>query len=132
MAKIWSKEYKVVKMTWDFADQGGAVGTIALGDLPSNFVVQKMDIYCETAPVGGGTITVGDAGDTDGYHGDMDALSAATLTRASGALIYDSTDDHDISYVVPAADDGVVLEIATTAYTAGKIHFYFTGFQLDE
>lgn len=131
--RIFSKDPKVIKFTWEPAVDGGDVGTIDLGNLPNNFVVEKMDIYAETALTGGGTCTLGNDGgsaDADGYATDMDGLSEGSLTRASGALLDNS--GAALSHLVESAADGVVVTVATAAYTAGKLHFYFSGYSIDE
>lgn len=137
MARVFSKDYRVEKFTWDVPEDGGAVGTIALGNLPTNFVVQKMEIYVETALTGGGSCTLGNDGgsaDADGYATDMDALSAGTITRGQGELLFTAgdTEDKDESHLVTSSADGVVVTVSTTPYTAGRLHFYFCGYSLDE
>lgn len=124
-AKGWHQDAHVHRLTYDFAVHGGAVGTIALGNLPDNFIINKVVADVETALVGGGTFVVGEdgGGDDDGYYTDMDALALNSVTYGSGALVASTP------YKVAAAKDGVQVKIATTAYTAGKISFYFSGCQ---
>ena len=126
-AKIWDKEIVVKKFTWDVEEDGGTVGTIDLGDLPDNFIVKECFYDVETALVGGGTCTLGEdgSGDVDGYSGDMDAFTGTG--SMAGALI--SSSGIFIPHNVDSAKDGVQVTVATTDYTAGKIHFYFVGFQ---
>lgn len=136
-AKLWQPELTAIKMTYDFAVHGGAVGTIALGNLPDGFIVTKLVAHAETALVGGGTFIVGEdgSGDADGYFTDLDAVAIATPLAGTGALVFDppATDAADIGnekmHLVVAAKDGVQVTVGTTAYTAGKIHFYFMGVQ---
>lgn len=134
-AKLWSPELKAIKFTWDFAVHGGAVSTIALGDLPNGFIVSKVVAHAETAPVGGGSMVLGEnAGDADGYFTDLDAAAIATPIAGTGALVFTSPTTaaeigNEKMHLVDSAKDGVDLVIATTAYTAGKIHFYFMGVQ---
>lgn len=124
-AKLWSPDLKAIKLTYDFAVQGGAVGTIALGNLPDGFCVVDSAVYVETALVGGGTFVVGEdgGGDADGYWTDLDAAALGTAVKGSGALL------SGVAHVVAAAKDGVQVTIATSPYTAGKLHFHFIGFQ---
>jgi hypothetical protein len=136
-AKNWASEIKNVKLTYDYAVHGGSVGTINLGNLPDNFVITKVVAVAETALTGGGTLVVGEdgGGDADGYFTDLDAIAVATPVAGTGALVFDppATDAADIGnekmHKVDSAKDGVLITIATTGYTAGKIHFNFIGFQ---
>lgn len=135
MAKDWSKELQCHKFTWDLATDSGAIGTVSLGNLPENFVVKDLDIRVETALTGGGSVTLGNDGgsaDEDGYMTDMDALGVG-IHKGVGALIFTAgdTDDFNKPHLVEASADGVVLTIATAAYTAGKVSFYFTGYVAD-
>lgn len=135
--KIWSPDLTCIKKTYDFAVHGGAVGTIALGDLPDGFIVSKVLAHAETALVGGGTFVVGEdgGGDADGYFTDLDAIAITTVLAGTGALVYsppvtDAADvGNELPHLVVAAKDGVQVTVGTTAYTAGKIHFYFMGVQ---
>jgi hypothetical protein len=131
-AEGWKAGLTCHKFTWDVASsQGGAVGTIALGDLPDNFVVTHCVAVAETALTGGGSAVLGEdgGGDADGYFTDLDAIAVATPIKGSGALVNNT--GAEIMHKVAAAKDGVLLTIATTAYTAGKIHFFFIGVQAD-
>jgi hypothetical protein len=125
-AKGWSPELKAIKLTYDYSVHGGATGTIALGNLPDGFLVHHANAYVETALVGGGTFVVGEdgSGDADGYWTDLDAASVSTGVSGNGALLVASQ-----PHIVAAAKDGVQVTIASTAYTAGKIHFIFSGIQ---
>lgn len=135
-AKLWAPEMKAIKLTYDFAVHGGAVGTIALGNLPDNFVVTKAICHVETALVGGGSFVLGEdgGGDADGYWTDLDAASVDTVVAATGALLFTSPVTageigNEKAHLVAAAKDGVQVTIASTAYTAGKLNFHFIGFQ---
>lgn len=136
--QAWKQAHNkcVQHFTYDFSVHGGAVGTIALGDLPTSFIITHAYAYVETALVGGGTFVVGEdgGGDADGYFLDLDAKALASVTLGSGALIYSSPTTaaeigNEKPYVVASATDGVQVTIASTAYTAGKIHFIFEGHQ---
>lgn len=124
-AKTWKPGLQAITKTWDFDTHGGAVGTINLGNLPTGFVVTHVYASAVTAPVGGGTLVVGEdnSGDADGYFTDLDALAVATPLIGTGALV--SSTPHK----VVSTYDGVLVTIGTTAYTAGKIDFVFIGFQ---
>ena len=128
MSKIWKEEnLKVLKRTWDVAVDGGAVGAIELDALPENFVVTKATYYVETALTGGGSVTLGQTGgDVDGFSADMDAFTGAGNLK--GALVWDATDKHMIPFLASSSQVVSIL-VATTAYTVGKMHFYFEGYQ---
>lgn len=129
-AKNWRGDVKALTFTWDVSVQGGAVGTIALGDLPEGFVVTECWANARTALTGGGTAVVGQdgGGDADGYFTDIDAIAVATPIRATGALCV-ATSGLEAVYKVAAATDGVQVTVGTTAYTAGVVDFVFIGFQ---
>lgn len=126
-AKGWSADLKACKFTYDFAVHGGAVGTILLGELPDSFVVTHCVAVAETALTGGGSMVVGNAGDADGYWTDIDAIAVATPVKGSGALV--NSTGAEVMHKVTSANDDVTITIATTAYTAGKVHFFFIGVQ---
>lgn len=125
-AKLWASELKNIKFTWDVSGQGGATGTIDLGDLPDGFLVTEAYCYAEEALVGGGSVVCGEdgGGDADGYFTDLDAIEVGTAVSGTGAKLVGG-----LHHVVDAAEDGVQLTIASTAYTSGKLHFHFIGFQ---
>ena len=128
MSKLWKEEnLKVLKRTWDVAVDGGLVGAIELSALPENFVVTHASYVVETALTGGWTVTLGQTGgDADGFSADMDAF--AGVDNLLGALVWNSTDDHAIPFYANSSQLVSIL-VATTAYTAGKMHFYFEGYQ---
>lgn len=129
-AKIWTGGMTAVRLSWDFSVHGGAVGTIALGNLPEGFVITETYASATTAPVGGGTMVLGQdgGGDADGYYTDLDAIAVATPIRGTGALVL-AASGLELMNKVASATDGVLMTIASTAYTAGKIDFIFVGFQ---
>lgn len=137
-AKLWNSDPSVSlqKITYDFAVHGGAVGTIALGNLPDSFVVTGAYVVCETALVGGGTFVVGEdgGGDADGYFLDLDGIALSAVKKGDGALLMTAPATaneigDDKAHIVVSTKDGVLVTIGTTAYTAGKLHFFFEGFQ---
>lgn len=132
-----SREY-----LYDFAVDGGAVSAISLspvdpnGVLPEGFLVEKVTVVCETPLASGGTptVTVGPSVDSDGYLVDIYALmgSAGAVVRngeVAGALLWDDTNDHEITYRVGAAANtkDLVLQVGTAALTAGKLRVVVEG-----
>lgn len=129
-ARGWTGELVAYKFTWDVSVNGGAVGTIALGDLPTGFVVTECWANARTVLTGGGTAVVGQdgGGSANGYFTDIDAIAVATPIRATGALCT-PTSGLEAVYKVAAATDGVLVTVASTPYTAGVVDFVFIGFQ---
>lgn len=139
------KGKKLVKeYVWDFAEDGGATGTIVLksvspgGDLlPEGFLVQGFSILTETlmtAAATGGTVTFGNTTDPDGYLADVWAVASGAnsivrIGEVAGALVWDDTNDHEISYRVngTAANQNVVMDVGTAALTAGKVKVIVEG-----
>lgn len=128
-AKGFIPELKAIKFTYDYAVHGGAVGTIALGNLPDGFVVNHCYAIAETALTGGGSMVVGEdgGGDADGFFTDIDSITTTAAVKGTGALV--NTAGAEVFHLVAAAKDGVQITIATTGYTAGKVHFVFIGSQ---
>ncbi len=114
----------VNEYVWDFAVSGGS-STVAIQldaldgnhKLPVHATVTNFTAWVETAAVGAsGTYSVGNASSSTAY---MSSVAVATLVK-----------DYVVSpAVVPYAITGstladMKLTIATTAASAGKIHFY--------
>jgi len=129
----------IMKYTYDFARDGGAVSTISLtadiNALEENIVVEEIQLQVKTglASAGTPTVTLGNTGDPDGYFADIWALAQtdnAVINSGSvaGALIYDDTNDHRIHYRIDstANNQDLVMDIGTAALTAGKIEVLMT------
>jgi len=117
---------------YDFAADGGAIGSIALSSkngrslLPVGAIVSRVFAKVLTACTSGGLATVewGPTADTDGYSGTPVAVAALTANALfnggkTAALLFDT--DHAIIYNGSAAD--FIFKINTAALTAGKIAF---------
>ena len=129
----------VQKYVYDFDVDGGATGAIDLSakanaaPLPDNAIVESVVAFVETAIVGtSSTLAWGNTTDADGYSGT--AIAEATLVAdyvANGwdngaALLWDDTNDHQISYRLSSAALAVpTITIATEDLTQGKAHFIF-------
>lgn len=123
--KLWKGELVAVHCSYDLSASGaGTVGTHAVCDLPDNFVVSEAVVNVDTALTGGGTLVVGEdgGGDADGYWTDLDAVTG--VLKGSGALVASNK-----AHQVDPTKDGVLITIATTAYTAGVLKFTFIGYQ---
>lgn len=115
---------------YDFSVDGGVKDVaIDLFDLKAGTIIHDFWAEVETAVVGtSSTIEVGvTGGDTDGYLTQMAEATAVadyvTDPDEKGALLYDSTDDHDMRLKLTTADSMSLL-IGTANLTAGKVHFY--------
>ncbi len=124
---------------YDFAEDGGVVGVIALSakanhnPLPAGAIVTKVGLKVLDAVVGSSsTVAVGNTTDPDGF---MEAIAEATLVAdyvtatgvQAGVLLWDDTNDHDIPFLVSigdADDADFQITIGTNALTAGKILFW--------
>jgi len=130
------KEFEVV-YEYDFAIDGGSTGAktlrcLNLNDLEAGLVIEELQVYVETAFAGTATptCTIGIAGTTAGFMADIFALASAGAAirngTVAGSLLWDDTNDHEISYVIPDAASAVpLMTIATQALTAGKAKFIF-------
>lgn len=127
----------ILKYTYDFARDGGAVGDINLtADVvpaAAGLVVRGISVHVATALTSGGTptLTFGNEDDTDGYLADVWATlgqAAGSTIRegeVAGALLWDDTNDHALEYVIPDAGAAVPsLSIGTAALTAGALVVY--------
>jgi hypothetical protein len=126
---------------YDFSRDGGAVSDIALtlkgvNGLTADLVITDVKVYVSTALTSGGsaTVTMGNAGDRDGYF--VDFFGAATPAGAvinrgdrAGALVWDDTNDHPIDYKPVSADAAPSISIGTAALTAGAFKVVFTAYR---
>lgn len=131
----------VFKYEYDFAVSGGAVSAIALVNkgmnaLASGLIITDFMISIETTLAGTATptITLGNAGDPDGYAVDFfgAGTAGAVITRGdrAGALVWDDTNDHAIYYKIDSSANAIpTITIATQALTAGKFQVYFKAFK---
>src|SRR5690606_7379842 len=105
-----------VAYSYDFSVQGGAIGSIELlpvtNALKAGMVIEDIQVYVESALVNAGngaTAILGPkGGDDDGYFVDFMALAevAGSTLRAgqvAGALVWDNTNDNNLSYKIPSA-----------------------------
>lgn len=122
---------------YDFAVDGGAISTINLTNMGVNaleagLVVEDIQVRVQTAltSAGSATVTLGHAGDTDGYFADIFAIASANAAlrpgEVAGALVWDDTNDHQISHRISSAANAVPsVTIGTAALTAGKFQVIF-------
>ena len=127
-------EEQVLRYSYDFATNGGAVSAITLVapvvPLEEGMIVRGISVYTEAALTSGGTptITFGNTTDVDGYLADTWALSTVVNTvvnegEVAGALLWDDTNDHRLEYYIDgtAANQNLIMTIGTAAITAGQL-----------
>lgn len=134
------QKYKLLEFvyTYDFAVDGGAAGVISLSAdqnaLEAGLIIEDIQVFVETAFDDAGdtaTVILGNSVDDDGYMADFmtAAETANTVIRVgeqAGALMFDDTNDHLISYRIPSAAAAVpIITIGTEALTQGKAKFVF-------
>ena len=97
-------------VVWDFAEDGGAVGTYESDTyLPANCVVTRVYTYEETAVAG--------ATDVDFKAGSNDLCTAVDLTADTGFQSRTVATDYH------ASRSRLAVDINTAPATAGKVHF---------
>jgi hypothetical protein len=119
--------------SWDFDEDGGAVGSYPLIDVPANFAVQELYYEVETALTSGGTPTVeiGDGDDPNGYVADFQASMDTPGIKAlnqddKGVYLWDNANDAGDQKLYAAADT-IDFVVGTAALTAGKIRVVVYG-----
>lgn len=123
---------------YDFSEHGGAASAITLtavgNALESGLVVEDIQVFVSTAFDDAGntaTVTLGHAGDADGYMADFmtAAETANTIIRVgeqAGALMWDDTNDHMVSYRITSSANAIpLMTIGTEALTQGYATFIF-------
>lgn len=149
-SQIIRRSKRVFKGIYDFAVQGGAIGTIGLYDafhgkaqtlyLPANFIVTDFILDCTTALTSGGSAT---AAITSGQSaGDLLTATAYSSAPFTGVITYSSATSANLGAAntssavkVPStqASPGsqVSVVIATAALTAGQFICHIEGFLSD-
>lgn len=116
--KLFTGELQTAKFTYDFAADGGAVGTLKMGKFDDKALIVNAIVHVETActSTGSATVKIGlNTTDDDCFltaaHGAVASLTDdACWAEAAGQCI------------VAAADKEIDLVIGTEALTAGKIN----------
>lgn len=116
------EEYDI---TFTGAGGAGAIGTITLFTV-TGLVKVRAIAYCETTPVGAGTIELGTTINTAGL---ITQIADAT-NLATGEIWHDATPDASVelvtgttSYPEKFVSQDIKLKIASAAITAGRIRF---------
>jgi hypothetical protein len=134
------KEY-LLDVDADPTTSGAVILTLKATDpngneLPEGFVVTNATaIVEEEITATGGSLTFGTTDDPNGFLADFRAAYAAagSIVRSgevAGALLWDDTNDHEISYKVGATSalQTVVAEVGSTGLTTGKVRFILEGY----
>lgn len=128
----------ITKYEYDFSVSGGTAGNINLvwkyGEpLAAGMLVKDWYMVVETTLAGSATptITLGHAGDRDGYavdfYGDASAGAVINCGDRAGALVWDDTNDHNIFHLIASSSNAnPSITIASQNLTAGKFAVYFT------
>lgn len=109
-----------IEFEYDFANDGGAVGTIKLGKFEQKCLVRKASVHVLTACTSGGSATVKigtSTGDDDAF---LDTTSGAVGSLTLNAVVEETAGQS----LIVAADEDVEMVIAVAALTAGKIRVY--------
>lgn len=128
----FSNDKEVIRVRYDFSQDGGAVGVLNLLTASGAMVVKDFHAVVKTACTSGGSavLDVGVVGgDTDVL---LDGVAVASLTANSvhsDPLVEGTPNTKLVPFYI--ADAGVIaMEIKTAAFTAGVIEFVFTVMKL--
>jgi hypothetical protein len=131
-----NKEF-ITRYDYDYAVSGGAISNIDLvwanGEpIVSGHIIKEWMIVVETTLAGSATptVTMGHAGDRDGYaidfYADASAGAVINMGDRAGALVWDDTNDHNIFHKIASSSNATPsISIGTQALTAGKFSVYF-------
>jgi hypothetical protein len=114
----------ILKVTYNFATDGGAVSTIELPvTVPSGAIVYGGLIDVDTAPTSGGSATI-----ALGLNTNTDLLAATAIASVTGrvAIVPVFT---AASAVKTTADRKLKLTIAVAALTAAKFDIYLNYYE---
>jgi hypothetical protein len=119
LGPLFSNEVEMVKMVYDFAEDGGATtDTYVLGTAGAKILILDSRIHVETQCTSGGSATVKigiNGGDDDAF---LDVTSGAVAN-----LVDDFTNSETAGQGLVVADGGKIeMVIGTAALTAGKIN----------
>jgi hypothetical protein len=127
LGELFSNEVQTVKLTYDFAQDGGGVGNIDLATFARKAIVLRGVVHVETACTSGDAATVAiGINDTD-----ADAFTTTTTGAVANlvddAVLYVATTNAHVAQV----DDTVRLAIGAHALTAGKINVIIQYMNID-
>lgn len=128
LGRGFSNEVQMMKLTYDFAADGGATtDTYVLGTTSGKILVLDACVHVETACTSGGSATVAigvNGGDVDAF---LDVTSGAVAN-----LVDDFTEKEAAGQkIVLASGAKIEAAIATAALTAGKINLVLSYVNID-
>ena len=112
----FGNEEKVIKVVYDFAKDGGAIGTFDLFTASQACIITGFHMVVQTACTSGGAATVS-AGYTGAVAGLLTATAVASLT--ANAVFGENGAFDQVKRLASGETAGI--SIATAALTAGKI-----------
>jgi hypothetical protein len=117
--KLWGNERQVIRIKYDFAKDGGAVGALDLFEAGEAMIVMDCMVVAKTSlgSTGSATVSVGKAGDLAGI-----VAATAITDLEAGEVAFPAA--RDASHVI-AAGAKVQMDIATEALNAGALEFVF-------
>lgn len=123
----FTNETEVVKVTYDFANDTGAVAAYDALTAEQSCVIVGFYAVVETAATSGGSMTldVGITGDTNLLLADL-AVASMTAGSLHKPTIVEGTPNVLPLPVKLASAAKVLFEIKTAALLTGKVHMYFT------
>ncbi len=104
-----------LELEYDFANDGGAQGTVDLGEADADMVIHEAYTKVKAAVTSGGDPTL-DIGST----GDPNAIMAAEVKANLGLNVISKGDSASVQLKV-AKGDKILLTINTADLTAGKL-----------
>lgn len=116
--KLFTNEKSFAKFTYDFAVDGGVVGTVVLGKFDDKALILDAVVHVETACTSTGSATVKIGLKTTDDDCFLTAAAGAVANLADEFCAKQSAGQA----IVAPADTNVELVIGTEALTAGKIN----------
>jgi len=121
-------EMQTFLFEYDFAKDGGAIGSIPLrkniNALKEGVIVHKIEIRVKTLLASGGTptLTLGNTGDVDGYMTNFfggNAQDAVLYSEQYAGALLPVDDVYRVD--ATAANQDLLMEVGVAALTAGKL-----------
>lgn len=118
-------------VTFDGGAGSGAAGTVTVFTITGRVYVEAMFAFCTVLLAGGATLSLGTAGDVDGFIAattdtDIDAnewWTAASPAAGSKSLLVVNTGGLVTSQIRKALSENVILTVASADTTSGAIVF---------
>ncbi len=122
----FDKDHEIVRATYNFAVDAGAVGALDIFEAKEDIVITHFHVKVETACTSGGsaTLKVGPAADDDAF---LTTTQGAVANLTAGALFMpvavEGTPNVLPLPVKLASGAKIVQTIGTAALTAGKVEY---------